>query len=110
MTTMDIVRPRLRWFVRQMDARLALPKNQAKDDWRDPEACTLKSLLAHARDEANELELELPLDEVVASDGLTEEEAERIIREAADGANMFMMIGDRARHEAARAKRRRRKE
>jgi hypothetical protein len=106
MTTMDVVRPRLKWFVKEMDRRLALPKNQAKGDWRDPEACSLESLVDHAASELEELRDELPFKEAVVPEDLTEKEAERIIREAADLSNMSMMIADRARHEAAKANRR----
>lgn len=102
MTTMDIVRPRLRWFIREMDRRLARPKNQAKEDWRDPET-SLYSLFNHASDELGELGDELP----VPPNGLTAAQARRVIKEALDLANMAFMVADRVRHEAAKAKRRR---
>lgn len=106
---MDVVRPRLRWFVREMDRRLARPKNQAKADWRDPKACDLWSLTGHAASELEELRFELPIQRDDVSECLTEKEAERIIEEASDLANMAFMVADRARHEAAKAKRRGRK-
>ena len=104
MTKMEIVRPRLRWFVKQMDARLARPKNQRKADWREPRVCSLFSLAQHSLDEWNEMRDEIPLDLRI-----TPARARRIIKEASDWANMAFMVADRARHEAARYARRRRR-
>lgn len=107
MTTMDIVRPRLRWFVREMDRRLARPKNQAKADWRDPrpEVCTIFTLFDHAKKELEELQLELPLGGDYWRLGLTPEQVERIVNESSDLANMAFMVADRARSERRRRQR-----
>ena len=94
---MDVVRPRLRWFVREMDRRLARPKNQRKADWRNPRACDVFSLFEHARKELGELEDELPL---LSGEMMTPARAKRIAEESADLANMAMMVADRAYEES----------
>jgi|SRR3990170_3088137 len=94
---MDVVRPRLKRFVKEMDRRLARPKNQRKADWRNPRACDVFSLFEHARKELGELEDELPL---LSGEMMTPARAKRIAEESADLANMAMMVADRAYEES----------
>ena len=85
---MDI-RPEVRWFAEQMEARLRA--NDHKTGWLD---CNDSWLLGRLREELEEL----------AGEVLAWGESRRpeyVVKEAADVANFAMMIADKAR--AARA-------
>lgn len=86
------VDPRLNRFVARMRRKLARPENQAKSDWRE---LTDMALLRNLHCELGEMILEL-------DDG----PPEAIADEAADAANILMMIADKATAaEAARVPR-----
>lgn len=83
MATMKIVNPRLMWFVWEMRHKLAVPKNQAKGDWRDNTQGALARLMLAEVAELWEL----------ASDG--DAEPQLLIEECADIANFAMMLADK---------------
>jgi hypothetical protein len=80
MTTMKIVRPRLKRFVAVMSAKLAIPSNQEKGDWRSKPDRALFASLLH---ELAELSAEMDVGTMGS-----------IVAECADVANMAMMIAD----------------
>lgn len=81
MTTMNVVEPRLSAFIERMRAKLALPKNQEKGDWRN--LLDSYSLLQLLKKEVKELE-----DAIIIGSN------DQIVGEAADVANFAMMIAD----------------
>lgn len=85
MTDMKIVEPRLRWFVKIMRKKLAMPKNVAKTDWR--ELSILKNIRG-IKDEYNEL-IQAWTFAVPSND-----EIDAMILECADIANRAMMLAD----------------
>lgn len=80
-----MVLPRLAWFRSRMIEKLALPKNQAKGDWRLESRADLFTGLLQ---EVAELAATDPAD------------ARAVALECADVANRAMMIADKARHDA----------
>ena len=87
MSSMRIMNPRLRWFVRQMQYKLR--QNTDKTDARELEFIDLYRLL---RGEVNELKLDL---EDKINDGYVRD---AIIEECADVANYAMMIADKVKN------------
>ena len=87
MSTMDIVDPRLQWFVGRMRDKLALPKNQAKTDWRE---LNPEENIQAIRDEYDELTKAFQ----TAASG---QDLEDVIDECADVANRAMMLADQCR-------------
>jgi hypothetical protein len=85
MTTMNLVEPRLAWFVEEMRAKLALPRNQAKGEWRNNSEWGLLFML---RDEVNELE------QIMDSFAMGETTEAEVIKECADVAGFAMMLAD----------------
>lgn len=89
MATPDLYEPRLKWFVEKMRGKLALPKNQAKGDWRIED---VERLYDKLDDELDEL-----ADAIFIIRSNSRERTEEIIKEAADVANLAMMVADKAR-------------
>ena len=83
MTMMNIVEPRLRWFVRQMKEKLK--QNEYKSDWR--KLSTKKNMKA-IKDELRELSFELFGYDENFNNG------DSVIDECADVANRAMMLAD----------------
>jgi len=90
MTAMNIVNPRLDWFVNQMRVKLARPKNVAKSDWRK---MTMQELFARIKDEVAELEEALSNH----AHDMDEDSLEGVLSECVDVADFCMMLADRAR-------------
>lgn len=97
MTRMAIVDARLEPFVVAMREKLALPKNQAKGDWRRE---SIGWLIERLREEVRELEAALSPRACSCRDidcpHLNIPHFEKARREAADVANVAMMIWDAA--------------
>lgn len=80
MTTMNVVDPRLEWFVERMREKLAVPRNQEKGDWRGADTDYIFGLLMK---EVMELHRA-----ILTGTGM------KVIEEAADVANFAMMLAD----------------
>jgi len=89
---MDIVNSRLEWFVEKMREKLALPRNQAKSDWRNVHPDVILSRIYNELDELqgkyNNAGL-LDLSRTPSRDVV-----DPIILEAADCANYCLMLAD----------------
>lgn len=77
---MSEYREELEWFVRQMRAKLSLPRNMAKSHWRE---ANLPWLIEQLHDEVVEMDHELSVGN-----------SQEVILECADVANRAMMIAD----------------
>lgn len=79
-----IYKPRIEWFVQRMEAKMGLPKNVAKGDWRN----------SNPEDIAIGLGREvMELAEAIRDS----EPPENIINECADIANYCMMLADKVK-------------
>ena len=81
MTNINIVDPRLRWFVDVMRSKMSELRNQQKDDWRNQNA---QDIFGRIQDEVLELQASM----------FSREAPEACIKECADVANCAMMLAD----------------
>jgi len=81
MSSMRVMNPRVAWFVKEMQKKLAVPKNQEKGD---PRTATRRQLLKLLEHELLELK-----------DVIEYHKPDEIIEECADCANFLMMIADK---------------
>lgn len=86
MTQMNIVEPRLEWFVGVMRQKLSMPKNVAKSDWR---RLSISDNIQGINGEVLELILAYGTRPIP-----TKNEIDAMILECADIANRAMMLAD----------------
>jgi len=75
--------PALKWFTREMEKKLSLPRNVAKTHWQE---VSLRTLISRLQGEVEE-----------AHSALLANHLDQLITECADVANYAMMIADKAR-------------
>jgi hypothetical protein len=93
MTTRELYLPVLDWFFTEVDNKLGLPENIAKESWAD---MSYDALMDRLSDETDELYFAVD-NFLIADEDKKNTRRDVVIKEAADVAAFAMMIADRVR-------------